>query len=113
MSEELTQNDAQESILETPFRKELEDRMPASARAQKLVDLTGAKEIKVFAYEGKLSYSKELEAHDIQLKALQAAMNAAGDNPKAGMRFEGANGEQIVFEMYFGGKEQKKDDRND
>lgn len=108
MTEKLTQNDAQQAIQEHPFFKEFDERMPVSELAQKVVDLINAKEVKVFCTrKGEIVKSEPMDALDVQKDMVKWAAGIKGITPKTGVKFEGTNGENITFELYLGGKEEK------
>jgi hypothetical protein len=112
MSEEhtLTNNDAQHAIFNTPFHKELDERIPPSVLAEKWKSLMEAEETKVFHHEGRIVYSKPVQALQVQLLATDKVTKLKGYYPNPALSFEGANGQKVSFEIHLGGEEDGETD---
>lgn len=68
--------------LTSPIIKSLDKQgINLDSLAKKLAEKLEAKETKIFAYQGKIGDEVDLEAHDIQLRAIDMALKLRGDYP--------------------------------
>lgn len=102
----LSENDAQEAILNNPYLKELKDAVPPSVWAKKVAELLEAQEIKVFHHEGFLSYSTPLNDNATQRDVAKWLGGVMGVVPKTGVKVEGAGGVTVIIDADYSGKEQ-------
>ena len=109
-TDKLTNEDAQMAI-RSNLIKMIEEHIPAEWRIKKWKELAESKEVKIFCNERLgLVESDSHPALQIQARAMENISKIAGDYPSQGLRFEGADGRPIIFEVNYGPEEGNEDD---
>jgi hypothetical protein len=102
-TQEITKEEAHSAIFSL-----IEEMLPAKWRIEQWKALAEAVETKVFHFQGNISYSKEMTAHDVRLRAMEQISKIAGDFPKAGAE-GGAASLEIIVKNYKDVEVEEKD----